>query len=231
MEYSSGFHAKVFNVSPEQKFLFPQADLVRVESCDDPFWFQRLHKRYKIAELLFPEHFIEVVGSQIIPPEPVIGQSEGFDGRMTTYHERRDQLLYSKLAPVDTNHAVYASHIILNKGRFKESVCTCVTCKDHRHFHKRHDLARKAERFNDRIKHCGIKVPDCDPSDYCLGPNGIIFFETEELDRHILRSYLENLHNPNDNQQLALRLLDRMDQSHQASRQSSRMNSHMLRLN
>lgn len=198
--YSSGFYGELFLVSTEQRLLFPHADLAREENLMDRFWFARLFYAHKIASLLFPDNFIEVVGSQ----NKFVRDDNPPQFKMT---------LLSKTAEVNPDHATFSDHVVTG-AKFgmlrKVQICKCGACIRHRKFHRDNNLKAKAGVEEIKMEKVGIRVPQ-DKTDYCLGQNGIVFFEMDGFDRKTLRRYLEGLASPNEH--AALRLLDRYDQS------------------
>ena len=61
-EYAHGWSSFVYRLTPAEKGRFPDADLVKEVKTNDATWFQRLYLRHRIAYILFPANFINVVG-------------------------------------------------------------------------------------------------------------------------------------------------------------------------
>lgn len=210
--YSSGLYGEIFPVSSEQKLLFPQADLVREEELMDRFWFARLFYVHKIASLLFPGRFIEVVGAQ----NKVAHEGAPADEFSPADLARYKLILLSKEANVNPDHAVFSNHYTQDAkfGRvWKLQMCKCERCIRHRRFHRHNDLKSKARAWERRMRRVGIFVSPRDKTDYCLDDNGIVFFELDNLDRRILRKFLNGRIKFTQNEQTAIQLLDRYDKS------------------
>ena len=229
-KYSSGFYSEVFKVDKQQKLYFPQSDLVKVDESSDKNWFARLFYRHKIASLLFPDNFINVTGSQVEPWERELIDEIKIGG--TTFKNRvtRVHRLFSQMAHVPENHAVFSQHITVvgpdsignernDRTQEKVSLHDCVHCKAHREFHKSNDLQEKAINSASPMLDIGILPPIHDPSDYCLTEEGnIIFFEIDNFDEEVLGKHLSSLKNPNEMEENALRLLRRINELFEDSR-------------
>lgn len=191
-------------LTPEEKKLFPHADLVRESVGTDTRLFSKLFYRHKIANLLLPDNFIEVTGAQVYPSDDL---SNGSIYRATR--------LFSELAPVNKNHSVFSQHIDRRYDAVmgsKESLCPCDICFSHREFHKSNSLDQRAKQISEEMINIGIVPPYSDPSDYCLTEKDtVIFFEIEHLDHLNLGNYLRALKDLRPNQQWALRVLDRYE--------------------
>lgn len=185
--YSKGYHAEVYWVNPQEKLLFPGADLVRVNNPlrRRSLWVpgiiegrkeyaRLLFYKHKIAQTLFPGNFPDVVGAR----------TEGED-------EDRTDALFSRKANIPDEHSTFSAHIIVNDQREKVSACLCSSCVSHRAFHRSNALFERAIKTSTSMEMIGIR-PDYvrDPSDYCLTKEeNIIFFEVKinvaELERHL----------------------------------------------
>ncbi len=176
--YSKGMNAIVRAVTPDEQKLFPQAELAREELCGDPYFFKRNFYRHRIAQILFPGAFPEVVGaSQLIHTPQSMSE---FAGESTVVHAKYMNLLFSKKSPVNEDHSVYSMHMIMNL-RGKYSLCSCGTCKRHRIFHAENDLEIRAHAMHQQVKDVGIDLPWDDPTDYCLSGEKILFFEMQRF--------------------------------------------------
>lgn len=215
-KYSGGFDARIYLLTPNQKILFPQADLVREYETNDKNWFARLFYRHRVASLLFPDNFIDVVAAQVEPWQENLINEEQTEMIVSREAKNRTHKLFSKLAVVNKDHAIFSQHMY---GRYdivdrtKISLCSCGHCASHRVLHDETLMAIKARDAGEEMGMIGIFPPCDDPSDYCLKENGdIIFFEVERFDSIRIRSHLQKLPNPKPNEKRALKLLDRLDQ-------------------
>lgn len=158
--FSRGENASVDRVGTylNECVMFPNADLVRTESSISPNC-KRLFYMHKVASLLFPRNFIEVVAAREI---------NSFSTR-----------LYSRLADVPEEHAIFARDCFKPWGQEKRSICECRPCEEHRHFHDDHDLQQRAFELAKELQEWGIYVEYTDITDYCLDQKTgeIIFFE------------------------------------------------------
>lgn len=140
----------------------------------------------KIASLLFPNHFIEIIGMELIKTSAKLENLEAF------HVERR---IKSKLAPIPPEHAIFTKHLKENLNFFLRGlICDCAVCQAHNNLHN----LQLEENINiDRaaweIRNAGIYVPTDDPTDYCLGPKGVIFFEVDLVIPSQLRNYIHSL--------------------------------------
>lgn len=181
--YSSGYYAKVFHVDRRRELRFPQAELVRREVTSDRYWFARLFYTHKTAKLLFPDNFIDVVAAQ---------KGWGKRNPESDLMEFRPTLM-SKVAYVDTDHAVFSLHMDQENYGGKISLCKCGACQAHRTFHKDNNLEVLARRTRDDIAPSGIYVPSDYLTDYCLSRDAkIIFFEIDGFSPESLRHYIEH---------------------------------------
>lgn len=215
VEYSKGFQARVYQVDQSHHLGFPHADLYRIESTRDRTYFVRLFLKHKIASLLFPNNFITVVGSQSDRPTTDL-QTEQIALPNIMSGQRfleRGISLFSCLASVPKDHSVFAAHFKLSDkvSRGKSSSCRCEVCVRHNRFHKSTEIYRIANQLGSRAARIGIYLPDEDSSDFCLINGEVIFFEIESINPHMIWKYLINITNPTDNEQSALRLLDRYE--------------------
>lgn len=235
IKFSNGYNASVFELTPQEKCLFPEADLVREEKEVDRFWFARLFYKHKIAHLLFPEHFMEVVGAQIDPPS---NQEFSYPYQIgeNVYSEPKERIqrLFSKRVAVDPNHAIYASHMKLvedgERGLFKKSICECSPCTLHRQFHEENKIAERAITSSCFLEDKGIGIDFMDSSDYCLVNNNIVFFEIDGFMSSILEKYLLGLKKPTPTEQQALRLLKRYRALTSMSRETMLRGENALRV-
>lgn len=164
--FSAGHNARVYSLSDSERICFPQAGLVRVENkpTESERSFLLRFYGYKIAHLLFPDHFVEAVDVRRASKP---GQSADSD-------PTRYDLLYTRLAHVPEEHAVFAAHFDKSNGL---NPCLCQTCLDHVQLHQEYGLSSLAREVANRAGQFGIGLPSGDPTDYCLGENGVFFFE------------------------------------------------------
>lgn len=225
-KYSHGFHSEVYKVDKQQKLWFPLADLVKIDESADKNWFARLFYRHKIASLLFPYNFINVLGAQVEPWEKNLIDEVTIGKTTLRERKRRVHRLFSQMASVPANHSVFSEHMDINldiavgdKKAEKVSLHDCVDCKSHREFHKSNDLEKKVIETAFPMQEIGILPPIDDPSDYCLTTEGnMIFFEVNEFDEEVLGKHLSSLKNPNEMEEKALRLLCRFNELYKDSR-------------
>lgn len=225
-KYSNGFHSEIYRLNPKQKLWFPSADLVKIDESTDKNWFARLFYRHKIASLLFPDNFIEVVGAQVDPWEKNLVHETRMGEATFREPKQRIHRLFSKMASVPENHAVFSEHMDINFGTGssdreseKVSLHDCVHCKSHREFHRLSDIKQKAIDIASPMQKIGILPPSQDPSDYCLTREGnIVFFEINDFDEEVLEAHLSSLSNPNEMEERVLVLLHRLNELHKDSR-------------
>ncbi len=220
-KYSNGIHANVYKLSERSdKWAYPFADLARVDRTYDRSYSARLYYEHKIASLLFPGHFIDVVATKVVPHGEPFFTDLRIGKTVLKIPGERTYTLFSKQADVPERHAVYSSHMIVDhddgERLVKESVCTCSQCDQHRKFHYSHVLKDLAEAFAKQTDKAGIKIPSSDPSDYCLGRSGIIFFEIDNLDTKKLREFLAVTNNK-DMEEKAIHYLKRYEEVSAAS--------------
>lgn len=204
--FSGGHVASIYKVSDDEKALFSRADLVRVDRVADPSWFTRLYYKHKVASLLYPDNFIEVVGARAVSL-PLLVPTQTRQSEEIQNHN-----LYSQMAKVNPDHATYADHLTLVVGEgklYKDFTCSCVACVRHGQEHDGRDMAKLAQEASDFISPSGIVPPTDDPGDYCLTDRGVIFFELKSFDPIQLKKSLTILEGIAPNQQVALSLLDR----------------------
>lgn len=204
--FSGGHVASVYKLSDSERMLFPKADLVRVDRIADPSWFARLYYKHKVASLLYPNNFIEVVGARVVAPPLLVPTQVRHAG------EIQNHSLYSQMAPVSPDHATYADHLTLAVGKdklYKDSTCSCAACIRHGQKHTIGGMARLAQEASDFISPSGIVPPADDPSDYCLTDKGILFFELKSFNPNQLRKSLAALESTTPNQQAVLHFLNR----------------------
>lgn len=166
--YSSGHHATVHEIRDPRWFDVEKkhraewgrrADLVREESS---VWMKQtegmlLFYTHRIANLLFPKNTITVTGAAM----------HGCTTR-----------LFSKIAPVPTEHATFSKDIPENCQLPKTSRCFCDDCKKHRHFHEENKLQEKAAMKAKEMHAWGLSPESGDCTDYCMTKDGdIVFFE------------------------------------------------------
>ena len=202
-KYSGGHVASVYTLSEKDKLRFPRADLVREDSVADFSWFARLYYKQKIASLLYPDNFIEVVGAGVEPLVPV--------GRRQSERIQKHNL-FSKQAAVKIDHAVFSSHLRLTtKGGklYKESTCPCAHCVQHTQEHLTQNMETIARKASELISPSGIVPSADDPSDYCITDRGIIFFELQSFDPNQIKKTINSSETTAPAQQTALSLLDR----------------------
>jgi hypothetical protein len=191
--YSKGLHGSVYRVSKEQKLVHPDADLVKIAITDNqpinhPL---AIYYRHQMAQLLFPNNFIDVVGV-----------------KFTSYDRSIHFELFSKLAPVNPDHAVFSAHMdYYRQDNDKDSRCKCEICARHRGEHGWRSWFKNRNTPIHKMKEIGIFPDTTDPSDYCYTPNGVLFFELEGLEPKTLQNHLDRLKNPSEEEQKAGKLL------------------------
>lgn len=219
--YSKGFCAEVYEVNSQERLWFPHADLVRLDGpwivgvVDIKNNFARLFYRHKIAQILFPDNFINVVAARTEVREAL------YEDRMlsTKTHrvhkllESRTNALFSQKADIPVEHSTLSAHMRLDPDRkqSKVSSCECNDCISHRKFHLSSALVDKAKEVSIPMRGIGV-VPSYlgDSSDYCLtGKGNIVFFEIDNFDREALGKHLSSLNNPNSREKEAQILIDR----------------------
>jgi|SRR3989344_2950627 len=209
--YSNGGHGDVEHAGTTDKLWFSQADLVKSETLGafDKDRFARLYYRHKIAELLFPGHIIQVVGASSTHSE----ESDHLRGPKYVHK------LWSRRADVPDGHVSYSSHMDKSNNRLKR--CTCPDCERHyTQFHTK-SLKQKARRLSMRAEEVGITLLAWDETDYCLGPNGILFFEVDGIDVYTLWTYLTRTSREPSVTRLCLNYLDRYQKSIMRSKHHS----------
>jgi len=219
--YSSGACSEVYKLTNSEKKLFPEADLVKIDTDKDRFWFARLFYRHKIAHLLFPNNFIDVVGATVDPHGPDLFDEHKLFDKPYFSAVDREHRLYSKLAKVDPEHATYSNHMKLvtkNGGVFKKSICPCSICSGHREVHETRYMEEKAKHLAANLSPIGLGVPWNDPSDYCLSGNDIIFFEIDHFEEKVLLKHLTSVDNPTSEQIASIKLLNRYGELKRMSR-------------
>lgn len=229
-KYSRGFHASVYKVDRQQKLWFPSADLVKIDQSRDKNWFARLFYRHKIAQLLFPDNFINVVAAQVDPWQEQLVDEFTIGKRVFKEQKSREHKLFSKMALVPATHAVFSEHMDINMDISSEdggsdsrsekvSLHDCADCNSHRVFHISNGLEQKAMDIAPPMQKIGIHPPTHDPSDYCLTKEGdIIFFEVQNFQEEQLETHLSSLKSRTENEETALRLLKRFDALYKDSR-------------
>jgi hypothetical protein len=219
--YSSGACSEVYKLTDSEKRLFPEADLVKIVDDKDRFWFARLFYRHKIAHLLFPDNFIDVVGATVNPQGPDLSEEIKIFDKSYFSAVDREHRLYSKLAKVDPEHATYSNHMRLvanNSGVFKKSICPCSVCESHREVHEKMHMEEKAMHFGRNLSSIGLGLPWDDPSDYCLSGENIIFFEIDHFEEKVLLKHLTDIINPTSEQIASIKLLNRYGELKRMSR-------------
>lgn len=211
--YSNGFHTVVYKTDRQERLWFPSADLVRIDKSEDKNWFASLFYRHKIAQLLFPDNFINIVAAQVDPWQEQLLDEFIIGEEVFRQQKSREHRLFSQMAQIPAAHAVYSAHMGFDKYEDrleKISKHGCVDCESHRKFHVLENLERKARVASEPMLEIGIQPPTYDPSDYCLTEGGkIVFFEIDGLDRKILENFLSSLKAPTNSQREAQRLLNR----------------------
>lgn len=214
-EFSHGFHASVLPVSEQEKILFPNADLVRIDHSSSPITFLQRCYIHNITHNLFPSNFIQVVGAtrgSKVNNSPYQDLFKNITDKTFGLEYR----IYSKMADLPQDHAVFSSHMELNENSDEEnlpkvSVCSCKNCKAHRQFHNSYSLNQRALNFVRFTREYGIE-PELDPSDYCLTPKGIVFFEIAYIFPDKIRESILRIKHPTQSQKAALKLVDRYEQ-------------------
>lgn len=173
--YSQGAHGRVEKASLSDRKRFPRADLVKNENWGryDPYRFSRIFYRHKVAALLFPEHIIDVVAAA--------STLEGAPNHEIIHR------IWSRKAEVPEEHATFAYHKKRDADGFP---CKCKVCVSHQAQYHTPDLKQQAFRMGEQASEMGIKLPDTDETDYCLGPHGVLFFEVDALYNNGLREML-----------------------------------------
>lgn len=216
-EFSHGGNSWVYQLAPKERASMG-ADFLREQLGWDPVWAIRFKAQMNIAELLFPGHFIHVVGWEMDPPLdeeglegveaylekfPVVPMRPGFmksipSGPLPTGEQcfpLRHHRNYSKDAGVPRGHGVYSAHMTLDPPGFqgsKLSLCGCAECAAHRDFHAANDIKARASQLS--VWQAGLLVSLDDESDYCMTAAGnVIFFEIEHVDTPKLRAFVEQL--------------------------------------
>jgi hypothetical protein len=162
--FSKGAHAKVYRLGPHDPWK-SRADLVREEESSGRTDHLVLFYSQKIAQALYPGHFIHTSGSRT---EVVEGSSE------TPWK----QSLFTREARVKKGHRVFAAHMEIVPFMGKGSFCSCTDCRQHREFHQDEGLLTRAFEVQQEVARAGVVVDPTDQSDYCLESNGqLIFFE------------------------------------------------------
>lgn len=191
--YSRGIWGEVYRASPREHRWFPHADLVKLDpNLESPSTtFATKFYEHVIANLLFPENFIKVVGSR---------QDKSTHKRfaellnrllhitITALYDQRYRI-YSEEAEVDPVHAIYSAHM-QEDYRGVKTPCGCNICHNHNLFHQ--SLIEEAHRISQKTAAYGIFIPYSDPSDYCVDKGGrIIFFEIDDLKPQTLITQLQ----------------------------------------
>jgi len=207
--YSHGAHSNVWRVGESDKKNFPHADLLRQEKQGDSFWYARLFYMHKIASLLFPGNFIDVVGVTRDFQDQIDDGSTESNMKLP----KHTVTLFSKEARVPADHATFSSDCIVSEGE-KVNKCGCVKCLRHKDFHNSESLFLRAKRFSRRVQQVGITVPYKDPSDYCLDrhTNKIVFFEIEGFKPPLVAQYLESSPDTTPSERRAQNLLLRYNE-------------------
>lgn len=206
--YSKGFHAGIYEVSSQERLWFPHADLVRLDKprmAGDKNRFARMFYSHKIAQILFPNNFINVVAARV-------DRDKDSDKYRTT---SRTNMLYSQKADIPIEHSTFSAHMELPYRAFQKVFsCRCSDCTSHRAFHLSNALAEKAEEVSIPMGKIGIlPAYSGDPSDYCLtGQGNIVFFEIDVFNDKALGEYLSSLENPNSREKEALVLINRYNE-------------------
>lgn len=189
--FSAGYDrspTSVHTVTDAQRLRFPSADLVRYERSTNPFFYKLLFYKHRIARLLYPDQFIEVVGA-VTEARP--GGEDSF---------AKDHLVFSRKAPVPDEHATFAAHMEIDDDgpkRLKKSLCKCSVCVSHRRFHRDHDISMKAFDASSEFWRRGITVPWDDDSDYCMtDKEKILFFEIDGMDYRVLQNNIDDVDDP-----------------------------------
>lgn len=188
---SRGSKISVYRTTERERALYQGADLVRVEN-QTLRSHRELYFSFRIADALFPGVFIHVTAALA---------------------NDNDIEIYSKMAEVPSQHAKFSAHMLFDSERDiqKESRCVCPDCMEHREYHKKHGLKDIALDLAKRMEGVGVHAPvgedDDDPSDYCLGPQGLIFFEVS-VDPWKVEFMLLKIDNPSEAETRALKYLE-----------------------
>lgn len=198
---SKGFHGGIHLPSDREKGLYPGAELVKETKTEDPFEAERAFLELRIAGILFPGRVIDVVGFEALQPE---GQ----------FPHPFLQRLYSKKADMPNGHSKFSTDMNrMDRGLGKVSTCSCPECVEHREFHEQSGFDGKFNEEYNRMQQAGIlPAGESDPSDYCLTPNGIIFFEIKDFFPRKVRAFLDSQAGAIADPQVVLKMLERYDE-------------------
>ncbi|MBI2599545.1 hypothetical protein HYW43_01335 [Candidatus Daviesbacteria bacterium] len=212
---SRGFEAEVYFITPEQKNLVPDADVVKDQFSKNPVSYLKSLYGLVIAHSLFPEHFIEVVAAQNYHPLknafPLIS-SIAYNLQTVTLGYRF--LTYSTLATVVENHAIYTSHAVRgDRGRDKRSTLDCADCIVHNDVHRSSGFLVSMQQAVNKVADAGIYIPS-DITDLCVNPeNGkAMIFEIDFINCTQLRRYLNRLQTPISNETHIRELLQKYEE-------------------
>ncbi len=202
-KYSEGNHGAIYFATEREKKYFGPVGMVREEIQTEQSHSLFLFYGYKIAGLLFPDSFLKVHAVQ----QCRLPLSRTTDHRGEPY-EKQEFLhrLFSEKASIKDEHAIYSSHME-SIGGFKDSVCGCSSCLDHRSFHEVNEIERQTEELVWKVEKAGISLPVDDPSDYCLTENGILFFEMSGFQPEKTEEYLRKKEILTQKESQALRLV------------------------
>src|SRR3990167_121618 len=211
---SRGFEAEVYFITPEQRLLVPNADVVKDQFSKDPASYLKGLYELVIAHSLFPEHFIDVVAAKNYHPfrNTHLVSSIAYELQRLTVGHRF--LTYSRLATVAENHATYTSHAVRSgRGRDKKSSLDCPDCINHDRLHGSRSFIESVQNAANRIYDAGIVIASY-ITDVCVNPEGnqAILFEVGSINRPRLSGYLYRLQNPTGMQAHALELLQKYEE-------------------
>lgn len=190
--YSHGTFGIVKTPNTGELLQFAQADLVKQWLENDARGAIKEFYRLKIAELLFPTRFIQVIGANSFKNDELLSELMRLVTFLDEPNDRTNiQGLFSKSAGVNPDHAVFSSHATLGENG-KSSQCNCSQCSNHREFHSDYHLPILAKHHAKEMKKAGIVPPYDDPTDYCLAANGnLLFFEVEGFAPLLALQYLK----------------------------------------
>lgn len=182
-EYAHGWNAGVYYV--KSKLMpgpFSHADLMKAEPDEDELYGAKLFTYFKVANLLFPGHFPQVVAYSTNRQYPIHYAGEEFNIPV--------HYLFTKEASVYDEHRFYSVDMMGLVNGKKKLACTDEVCQRHDEFHANHEgLVRE---FAHDLHTAGIYLPYNDRSDWCVNPltGDIVFFEIDRLYVELIRKYM-----------------------------------------
>lgn len=176
--YSKGGNGRVYRRSEYERYIFPEADLVKTvefwRRADNSSQLELVVEsyllEYQVARAMLPKNVIEVLGAA----------TDGTNGMR----------IYSKEADVPVEHAVFTAHSWTTPDGDKWFNCDCEKCNTHKGFHYERDLEGMSWSIIRKARERGIGLPEEDKTDYCLSETEIIFFEVGRIDPDTLLRFL-----------------------------------------